>query len=146
MSEFYCDNLVIDSGFWVKSVLFQSVTGLVLGFCYIDTLLVFLSAMDEQSSSRLSMNELIGFSGVSLHLSVPLNGASNLTNVIDASTPALDNSTPVKTFKEAVVLNVKGASAKFAQVLSKTCAIPLCQFPKPILKGDDLAIKIPEND
>jgi hypothetical protein len=110
--------------------------------------------MDEQSSSRLSMNELIGFSGVSLPLSVPLNGASNLTNVTDASgvpvveklVPALDNSTPVKTFKEAVVLNVKGASAKFAHVLSKTCAIPLCQFPKPILKGDDLAIKIPEND
>jgi len=95
-----------------------SVAGLVLGLFYIDTLLVFLSAMDEKSSfsgSRLCVNELIGFSGVSLPLSVPLNGASNLTNVtvasgvpvVEKSVPALDNSMPVKTFKEVVVPNVK---------------------------------------
>lgn len=34
----------------------------------------------------------------------------------------------------------------FAQVLSNVCEIPTSQLPQPCVKGDDLAIMIPEND
>jgi hypothetical protein len=34
----------------------------------------------------------------------------------------------------------------FAQALTNVCDIPLSQFPKPCLKGDHVAIAIPETD
>lgn len=34
----------------------------------------------------------------------------------------------------------------FAQPLNNSCAVPLSQLPKPCVKGDEISIKIPENE
>jgi len=108
--------------------------------------------MEEQLSyfgSHLNVNELAG-----VFLNVPQFGDPNLNVVISDRPPAelvvekpvsaLDK---VASYKEVVVPNLKGTSAKsFARVLSNTCVIPQCQFPKFSLKGDDISINIPEDE
>lgn len=34
----------------------------------------------------------------------------------------------------------------FAQALQNACDIPFCQLPHPCLKGDDISIKVPEDE
>jgi len=107
--------------------------------------------MEEQpsfSGSLLNVNELAG-----VPMSVPLFGVSSTTSVEYSSMPSAGLVVQVEKPRAAldeptrVVPITKGTSAKsFAQVLSKTTVIPHCQFPKASLKGDDFAIKIPENE
>jgi len=120
------------------------------GFLFTITILGYF-AMEIQSSyfgSLLNMNEFVG-----VPMGVPLSG--DHSNVVNSGlgSPGLEK--PVSAFEEStdvavevVVPKVMGTIAKsFSQVLSKTCVIvPHYQFSRSILKGDDMAIKIPENE
>jgi len=85
-------------------------------------------------------------------MGVPLPG--DHSNVANPGLGSLGLEKPVFAFEESTdvaaevaVPKVMGTDAKSdSQVLSKTCVIvPHCQFPRSSLKGDDMAIKIPEN-
>ena len=112
-------------------------------------LLVWGFVMEEQpSGSLLTVNELVG-----VPMNVPLFGVSNTTFGEYSNMPSASPVVQVEKSRAAldelarVVPITKGTSAKsFAQVVSKTTVIPHCQFPKVSLKGDDFAIKIPENE
>ncbi|GAU40165.1 hypothetical protein TSUD_292700 [Trifolium subterraneum] len=70
--------------------------------------------------------------------------ATKTTNTVNIPWPCLISQPANTTVSASESRQIQQKT--FAQAVSNVCDIPLSQFPKPCVKGDDLAISIPEDE